>query len=149
MSELPMLSASADDVTIRPAGPGDLEAVEAFIAPFVAAKRILPRTTDELSLLLANGFIAEASGIVVGFATLEIYSRKLAELRSLAVADDYQGRGIGRRLVEACLELARSRRVFEVMTITSTDEFFRRCGFDFTLPGEKKALFLQTREDHE
>ena len=33
------------------------------------------------------------------------------------------------------------------MTITSVDEFFLRCGFDFTLPGEKKALFLQTRED--
>jgi N-acetylglutamate synthase-like GNAT family acetyltransferase len=139
----------AADVTIRPALPEDLEAVDAFIAPFVAARRILPRTMDELSLLLPTGFVAECEGRIVGFATLEIYSRKLAELRSLAVADDFQGQGIGRRLVEACLELARSRRVFEVMTITSTDEFFRRCGFDFTLPGEKKALFLQTREDHE
>jgi hypothetical protein len=32
------------------------------------------------------------------------------------------------------------------MAITSADDFFHRCGFDFTLPGEKKALFLQTRE---
>ena len=138
---------SESDVVVRPAGVEDLAVVEEFIAPFVAARRILPRTTDELSMLLPTGFIAEAAGRVVGFAALEIYSKKLAELRSLAVADEWQGRGIGRRLVTACVELARERRVFEVMTITSVDEFFRHCGFDFTLPGEKKALFLQTREE--
>jgi hypothetical protein len=34
------------------------------------------------------------------------------------------------------------------MAITSSDEFFRSCGFDFTLPGEKKALFMLTRDEH-
>lgn len=136
-------------LVVRPAAMADLDAVEQFIQPFVEAKRLLPRTTDELADLLKTGFLAEVDGRVVGFGTLEIYSKKLAELRSLSVADEWQGLGIGRRLVEACLGLARERRIFEVMTITSTDEFFRRCGFDFTLPGEKKALFLQTRENHD
>lgn len=134
---------------MRAATAGDVAGVEKFIEPFVAAGRLLPRTTDELSSLLLTGFVAEYRGRIVGFAALEVYSRKLAELRSLAVADEWQGQGIGRRLVLACVELARERRVFEVMTITSTDEFFRRCGFDFTLPGEKKALFLQTRDTPE
>jgi len=31
--------------------------------------------------------------------------------------------------------------------VTSSEEFFQTCGFDFTLPGEKKALFLQTRAE--
>jgi len=35
-----------------------------------------------------------------------------------------------------------------VIAITSSEEFFQRCGFDFTLPGEKKAVFLQTRETY-
>jgi hypothetical protein len=30
------------------------------------------------------------------------------------------------------------------MAITSKEDFFRQCGFDFTLPGEKKALFIHT-----
>ena len=135
-----------DRIVVRPAEPVDLEPVEAFIAPFVAAARILPRTTDELAGLLPTAFIAESDGQIVGFAALEIYSRKLAELRSLAVDEAWQGRGIGTRLVQACVELASHRRIFEIITITSADDFFRRCGFDFTLPGEKKALFLQTRE---
>jgi amino-acid N-acetyltransferase len=134
-------------VTVRPARPGDLAPLEEFIAPFVADHKLLPRTTDELSDLLPTGFVAECERRIVGFATLEIYSRKLGELRSLCVAPELQGRGIGKRLVAACLDLARQRRVFEVMVITSEEEFFQRCGFDFTLPGEKKALFLQTRNE--
>jgi len=53
---------------------------------------------------------------------------------------------VGKRLVEACVNRAREEQILEVMAITSSEEFFRSCGFDFTLPGEKKALFLQTRE---
>ena len=83
----------------------------------------------------------------MGFAALEVYSKKMSEIRSLCVGQEYQGQGIGRRLVEACLELAKQRRIFEVMVITSADQFFMNCGFNFTLPGEKKALFLQTRDE--
>ncbi|MBC8112773.1 MAG: GNAT family N-acetyltransferase [Candidatus Saccharimonas sp.] len=123
----------------------DVEALGVFIAPFVEHGRLWPRTQDELEDLTLDGFIAESDGQIVGFAALEIYSSKLAELRSLAVAADQQGRGIGKALVSACVERAKQRHVFEVMAITSSEEFFQRCGFDFTLPGEKKAVFLQTR----
>ena len=134
-----------DGFAIRPALESDVEALGLFIAPFVERGRLLPRTQDELEDLTVDGFIAESDGRIVGFAALEIYSSKLAELRSLAVVPDQQGRGIGKALVSACVERAKQRHIFEVMAITSSDEFFQRCGFDFTLPGEKKAVFLQTR----
>ena len=82
------------------------------------------------------------------FAALEIYSKKLAEIRSLAVLPEFQGRGVGKQLVQACVDRARERNILEVMAVTSSEDFFRACGFDFTLPGEKKALFYQTREAH-
>ena len=145
-SPTPNKSVPLPDISIRAAQPNDLDLVEAFIQEFVTARRILPRTTDELTQLLTTGFIAEIQGKIVGFAALEIYSRKLGEIRSLCVSPETQGRGVGRKLTEACVELARHRTVFEVMVVTSSDEFFRSCGFDFTLPGEKKALFLQTRD---
>jgi len=126
--------------------------VDAFLSEFVESQKILPRTLDELNELMPTGFIAERrddSGtiVVVGFAALEIYSRKLAEIRSLCVATELQGRGVGKQLTSACVELAREKNVFEVMVITSTEAFFQRIGFDFTLPGEKKALFMQTRDE--
>src|SRR5262249_52382578 len=131
-------------VIIRTAVEADLQEVEAFIKPFVDGRRLLPRTFDELRDLLENLFIAEWDGRIVGCAALDIYCWKVAEIRSRAVATETQGMGIGKRLVNACVERARERQILEVMAITSSDGFFMSCGFDFTLPGEKKALFIQT-----
>ncbi len=144
--------------SVRPATAADVPAVHAFIRPFVANGRLLERTMGELEELMPTGFVAHIpSGSdrgeparggerLVGFAALEVYSPKLAEVRSLAVAHDLRGRGVGKELVGRCVALARERAVLEVMAVTSNEGFFNTCGFDFTLPGEKKALFLQTRE---
>ncbi len=131
---------------IRPANRDDVAHLLAFIEPFVEEKRLLPRTIEELNDLISTGFLAEINGLIVGFAALEIYSRKLAEVRSLAVSPIYQGKGIGKALVQACVQLATQKEILEVMAITASEEFFQACGFGFTLPGQKKALFLQTRE---
>ena len=140
------MSQSPSSVVVRPARGADVRPLAELIAPFVEQKKLLPRTIDELALLLPNYFVAEDAGNIIGCAALEIYSSKLAELRSLVVDPAYQGLGVGKRLVEACVDRAREEQILEVMAITSSEDFFRSCGFDFTLPGEKKALFLQTRE---
>jgi amino-acid N-acetyltransferase len=129
--------------TVRPARVGDAPAIEALIDPFVKAGTLLPRTAAEIRDLIATSFVAESEGKIVGFTALEIYSTKLAEIRSLAVTGEQQGLGLGSQLVDACVQLAGQRNILEVMVITSSEEFFRGCGFDFTLPGEKKALFIQ------
>ncbi|WP_417396949.1 GNAT family N-acetyltransferase [Gimesia chilikensis] len=133
-----------DQIEIRPAKHEDIAPLSEFIVPFVEQGKILPRTSEELDELVETGFVAiEADTEIVGFASLEIYSRKLAEIRSLVVADHRQGIGVGKKLVSACVDRARQRNILEVMAVTSSDVFFRSCGFDFTLPGEKKALFIQ------
>lgn len=136
----------AQEVSVRKARPDDIPALSAFISLFVATGELLPRTLDELQDLLETFFVAELDGEIVGCAALEIYSKKLAELRSLAVSPKVQGQGVGRRLVEACVALAHERNVFEVMAISASEDFFKRCGFDFTLPNLRKAFFLQTRD---
>lgn len=134
-------------VTIRSAASGDIVAIADLIKPFVDEGSLLERTYDEFEDLLPNFFVAvDEAGIIVGCAALEIYSRKLAEIRSLAVASSAQGQGVGRKLVEACVERARERNVLEIMAITASDAFFQTCGFDYTLPSLKRALFLQTRD---
>jgi len=129
------------DVEIRSVTTGDLPAIARFIEPFVAEGKLLPRTREELDELTPHGFIALSNGAIVGFVALEVYSRKLAEVRSLAVSSEFRRQGVGRRLVDKCVERATKLGVLEVMAITSSDDFFLSCGFDFTLPGEKKALF--------
>ncbi len=141
-----MADQTPPNVILRTATPDDIEAIIAFVEPFVESGTLLRRTYGEVEEWLPNFFITEVNGEIVGCAALEIYSRKLAEIRSLAVSPKVQGMGIGKMLVNACVELARQRNILEVMVVTSNEQFFRAVGFDFTLPGEKKALFIQTRD---
>jgi amino-acid N-acetyltransferase len=129
-------------VLIRRASHDDVQAILSVIAPYVADGKILPRTITELGDLIETYFVAEVEGKILGCVVLEIYSKKLCEVRSLAVSAEAQGLGIGKKLVAACVELAKNENIMEVMAISSNEEFFQSCGFDFTLPGEKKALFL-------
>lgn len=134
------------DVSLRSATRADIPALAAFIKPFVDEGKILDRTADELEELIESFFIAERDGEIVGCAVLEIYSRKLAELRSLCVAPHMQGSGLGRMLVNMCLARAKEKNILEVMAITANDMFFKACGFDYTMTGEKRALFYKSEE---
>jgi amino-acid N-acetyltransferase len=134
-------SATETEVAIRPATKNDIQGIIDCIQPFVLEGKVLPRTLGELEDLIGNYVVAECEGNIVGCAVLEIYSRKLAEVRSLVVMPQYQRFGLGKRLVDACLEKAKNEEILEVMAITSRASFFQSCGFDYTLPGEKVALF--------
>jgi amino-acid N-acetyltransferase len=140
------MATQTTSLIIRKAAESDIAQLAEFILPFVEDRKLLPRTLTELRDLLDSFFVAEYEGRIVGCAALEIYSWKLAEVRSLAVAPDMQGLGIGQKLVQACVDRARAENILEVMAITSADAFFMNCGFNYTLPGEKRALFIQTRD---
>ncbi len=132
--------------TVHKATDSDLLELSDFIKPFVDQGDLLPRTFDELEDLLETSFVARYEGRIVGCAALDIYNKKLCEIRSLAVDPQAQGLGIGKKLVSACVELARQEGIYEIMSISAAEDFFKSCGFDFTLPSLKKAFFLQTRD---
>ncbi len=133
-------------IDYRSAQPEDLDAIEQLIRPHVEARHLLPRSRDQLAELIGNGYTAFDGESLIGFAAVEIYSNKLAEILCLAVADGYQRLGIGKRLVELCIDLAKRQSVMELMAISSSERFWCDCGFDFSLPFEKKAFFYQIRK---
>ncbi len=109
----------------------------------VAAEYLLPRTKDELKRLLVHAFVAMRDSKIVGFAAVEIYSKKLAEIQCLAVDENFRRQGIGRALVKLCVARAAEHGVIELMAISASDEMFKSCGFDYSLPNQKRALFIQ------
>jgi acetylornithine deacetylase len=134
-------------IVLGPAFPQDVFAIVAFLEPFSAARQILARTPEEVSRLVENGFVARVGEKIVGFAAVEPYSRKLGELQSLAVDPGYRRQGLGHRLVHLCIARARELRIYELMAITSSEQLFRDCGFEYSLPEQKRALFIRPRED--
>jgi amino-acid N-acetyltransferase len=135
--------------TIRPAITEDLTDVQNLLRPFVDRRLILRRTRAEIQVLLGTGFVVLWQERVVGFSSVEVYSKKLAEIQCLAVSEQHQGKGLGAALVRECVELARRLRIMEVLAISSSDHFLINQGFDYALPNQKKALFLQLRSREE
>jgi amino-acid N-acetyltransferase len=73
--------------------------------------------------------VADSNGRVIGCGALTIEWDNLAEIKSLAVAKRYQRRGIGRRLIKACLAEARRLGIGQVFALTSSPRFFDHIGF--------------------
>ena len=121
-------------VTIRPAKRGEMPAIRSLIATFPdeLVQDDLPR--------LASFFVAVEGREMVGCCALQIYSKRLAEVRSLAVAPGHRGQNIAARLVESCRERARERGVRQLLAVSSEPKFFERHGFEVN-SGWKTALF--------
>jgi amino-acid N-acetyltransferase len=80
---------------------------------------------------LATTLVARTEdGQIAGSAALEVYYPDGALLRSVAIAPALQGHGLGFRLTEAAITLARDRRVTAIYLLTTTAErYFPRFGF--------------------
>jgi len=66
---------------------------------------------------------------VVGCVAVDIFWADLAEVKSLAVAPDMVGQGIGGQLLAAAIEDARRIGVERLFTLTYEQGFFQRQGF--------------------
>ena len=143
MTSEPAIDFRSDEVVVSPANSSELNEICEFLTPFMEQKLLLTRTIDELSVLIRHGFVARHRSAVVGFASVEVYSKKLAELQCLAVSSEFRRKGIGKILVQRCVERASEAGVLELMAISNSEELFRACGFDYSLPNQKRALFIE------
>ena len=123
------------DYSIRPARPKDEVPIRKLVAlyPDKLIQDDHPQTDKFL--------VAEASdGSLLGCCALDVYSKRLAEIRSLAVHADSLRSGVGAALVAACKKRARDLGVRQLLAVTSAVEFFERTGFS-TFRQERTALF--------
>jgi amino-acid N-acetyltransferase len=119
---------------IRAARREDMPSIRALVRlfPNQLVQRDLPR--------VSSFFVAMAKGAVIGCCALQIYSKRIAEVRTLAVHPDFQDHGVASKLVEACRARAKERGIKELFAVTSQIHFFQRLGFA-TFRREKTAMF--------
>lgn len=117
-------------ISIRSATFADVAEIVALIELNVPSGELLPRTAEFVQLHADHFLVAERDGRVVGCVHLDEYAPSLAEVRSLAVAPDAQGLGVGVGLVDALERLARRRGYTTLFAVSNSGEFFRRRGYD-------------------
>jgi amino-acid N-acetyltransferase len=114
---------------IRKARISDAPDILAVINDFAAQGLMLPRALSEIYEHLRDFYVCEKDGHVAGCAALHVAWEGLGEIRSLAVQEDRQGRGVGKRLVESCLNEAEELGMGRVFALTYVPDFFRQFGF--------------------
>jgi amino-acid N-acetyltransferase len=115
------LKRATSSAALRSATAADAPALHALIASHVEEGHLLPRRLEELTVHASRFTVAVVTtkGVerIVGCAELAPLSKSVAEVRSLVVARDARGVGLGGRMVE---ELGRRARL---------DGFGRLCAF--------------------
>ena len=96
---------------------------------FADKGEMLSRSLSEIYENLRDYFIVRDGERVIACAALHINWSDLAEIRSVAVAEDYQGQGVGEKLIEACMKDASRLGIPTVFCLTYKPGFFEKLGF--------------------
>jgi amino-acid N-acetyltransferase len=119
------------EYAIRRARTRDVRAIGGLVDDNVDSGRLLAKATVTLYEDVQEFWIAERAGDgeVIGCGALHVLWEDLAEIRTIAVRADCQGKGVGHRLVEALLGGARELGVRRVFVLTFAVGFFTGHGF--------------------
>jgi len=122
MGKTEFQSSVNESISIEPARGDDLPDILTLLE-----RSDLPQ--DDLTSHVATTLVARKANRIVGSAALELYGTE-ALLRSVAVDEPLRGQGIGQKLTDAALELARRHKIKTVFLLTETaSQFFSRFGF--------------------
>lgn len=114
---------------VEKANIGDVTAMHRMINYFADRDEMLPRPLSEMYENIRDYFVIREAGHLVGCAALHVMWSDLAEVKSVAVAEGSQRHGIGRLLVNACLQEAREIGLPTIFCLTYKPAFFQRFGF--------------------
>ena len=115
------------DYGVRRARTSDVLAIRALVDANVNSGRLLDKATVTLYEDIQEFWVATTPDReIAGCGALHVMWEDLAEMRTLAVSSDHQGRGAGNLIVAALLDTAREVGVSRVFVLTFAVEFFRK-----------------------
>ncbi len=107
----------------------DVPQIHQLINYFADKGKMLPRPLSEIYENIRDYFVVRQGEQVIACGALHVSWADLAEIKSLAVAEDSQNQGIGAQLVEACLDEAREIGIPTIFCLTYQPDFFEKFGF--------------------
>ncbi|BDV43706.1 acetyltransferase [Geotalea uraniireducens] len=113
---------------LRKAQIGDVKNIQKLLSHFATRGDMLSRSLSELYESIRDFYVVEEDGCLIGVSALHIMWEDLAEIRSVAVAEDAGRKGIGTTVVQACIDEARSLGLKRVFCLTYKPNFFGKFG---------------------
>jgi len=122
---------------LRRAKIKDVPAIVKLINYYAQKSEMLGVSQIQVYNSLRNFVVIERDNKIAGVGALSIIWNDLAEIRSLAIIPEMQGKGLGRRIVEFLIQEAEELELPKVFTLTYQPEFFKKIGFTLL---DKKEL---------
>ena len=125
----------SEGLKVAKAAIDDAQAIHDLVNLYAQRGDMLPRTMGEVYENLRDFFVAHDAAASAGEAAfrgcvaLHIVWSDLAEVKSLAVPEETQTRGLGSLLVEATIEEGRRLGLQRLFALTYRPAFFERLGF--------------------
>ena len=118
------------DLIVRSAELKDVSRICELLKIYSEQHIVLARDEEDVTFYLKNFTVCEIDGAVQGCSALRDFGNDLYEVRSLVVAPDKKGMGIGRKMIEFQMKkFADFDRVVRIFALTYQVEFFRKMGF--------------------
>ena len=118
-------------IEIRAAAEGDVKAIYELLADYALKQIVLPRTEADIRYYLGNFTVCLKDGKLIGCMAVRDFGNQLFEVRSLVICPDFQGLGIGTKLVAGAIANLKKRfDSFRLFALTYRSHFFINSGFE-------------------
>lgn len=118
-------------VKVRPARTMDINAIAELCGPLIQSRVLLGKERVELYESVQEFVVAEdASGKVVACGALHVMWEDLGEVRTVAVDQAHQGKGVGKQILENLLGKAKELGLKRIFCLTFEVDFFQKIGFE-------------------
>ncbi|HOK56471.1 MAG TPA: N-acetyltransferase [bacterium] len=119
-----------EEIIIRKSKLKDVPSIRQIVNKFAMEGKMLPLSLNQIYERIRDFTVLERNGKIIGCGALKIIWKDLAEIRSLAVKQQFQKKGYGKKIVEVLLKEAEELEIKRVFVLTYNPEFFSRFGFE-------------------
>ncbi len=116
-------------ISVRPARTSDVKAIRLLVDSYAAPGQMLSKETVTLYESVQEFLVAEKDGEVVGCGALHVLWEDLAEVRTVAVAQEFHNQGIGHLILKEIIDRARHIGIKRIFCLTFQTQFFGSIGF--------------------
>jgi amino-acid N-acetyltransferase len=115
---------------IRPARTSDIKGIRQLIDSYAPQGRLLSKETVTLYESVQEFTVAVEGDQVVGCGALHVLWEDLAEVRTVAVAENLRGKGVGHKILDSIIDRADKIGVKRIFCLTFETKFFGSHGFE-------------------
>ena len=127
----PVARLNSVSFVVRPARTSDVAFIQALVEPLVQKRILLGKDLVVLFEAVQEFRVAvDENDTPIGCGALHVMWADLGEVRTLAVADEYLGKGAGHALLERIQSDAAALGLSRLFCLTFETEFFGRHGFE-------------------